>query len=321
MYIRPVVRDESFNGCVTVEEGDGENKEVDKRKNLCHLWSMHRCPYGDKCKFLHEGDGGCLPSSENGNDTKGGKRKQKCFTFKKKGKCKLGDKCPFSHDSHTHPKATDNQKKDDNEDEADSKNDKTQNDCINWKTKGKCRKKDRGCPYRHDEDVKRAALSKIELKERKRARNDAEDHIKEKSDQKKERNDKKRQPLSVRVFGLNYDTTEEDVRSYFEHCGTIVELTFPTFEDSGRSKGYCGILFQSPKAVEQAVLLDGQELHGRWLSIQEGKMYLRQWEEHHQASGEKAANTDTSENEINPNPLTGEYGQKVKRRKKHGYKE
>eukprot|EP00957_Ditylum_brightwellii_P123990 9451048-Ditylum_brightwellii.AAC.1 len=49
-----------------------------------------QCPYRDKRKFLHKGDGCCLPSSDNGNDSKGGKRKQKCFTFKKKGKCKLG---------------------------------------------------------------------------------------------------------------------------------------------------------------------------------------------------------------------------------------
>ena len=69
--------------------------------------------------------------------------------------------------------------------------------------------------------------------------------------------------------------------STFQHCGPIVELTFPTFEDSGRSKGYCGILFQSPKAVAKAVELDGKELHGRWLRVQAGKMYLKQWEEQH----------------------------------------
>ena len=77
---------------------------------------------------------------------------------------------------------------------------------------------------------------------------------------------------------LNYDTKEEDIRSLFGNCGPIVDITFPTFEDSGRSKGYCGILFQSPRVVEQALLLHETELHGRWLSVQAGKMMLKQWE-------------------------------------------
>jgi RNA recognition motif-containing protein len=93
-----------------------------------------------------------------------------------------------------------------------------------------------------------------------------------------------------------------------------MELTFPTFEDSGRSKGYCGILFQSPKAVAKAVELDGKELHGRWLRVQAGKMYLKQWEEQHEAGNEKR-NKDEKQAQV------GEFGQRVKRRKQHGFKD
>ena len=174
----------------------------------------------------------------------------------------------------------------------------SEKDCINWKTKGKCRKGDK-CPYRHDEVVRKNALEK---KERKRRNQDDGG-----------RTEKDRQPLSIRVFGLNYDTDEHDVRAYFEHCGPIVELTFPRFEDSGRSKGYCGILFQSPKAVAKAVELDGKELHGRWLSVQAGKMYLKKWEEQHQSR--KEGNEEQPDDE----PAVGEFGQKVKKRKRHGY--
>jgi RNA recognition motif-containing protein len=87
-----------------------------------------------------------------------------------------------------------------------------------------------------------------------------------------------------------------------------VELTFPRFEDSGRSKGYCGILFQSPKAVAKAIELDGKELHGRWLQVQAGKMYLKQWEEH-----------DESRKRIVERSDVGEFGQKVKKRRQHGH--
>jgi len=125
---------------------------------------------------------------------------------------------------------------------------------------------------------------------------------------KRKGRDKKRQPLSVRVFGLNYDTTEEQVREHFSDCGPIMELTFPKFEDSGRSKGFCGVLFQSPKAVEKAEALNGLELNGRWLSIQAGKMYLKKWQEN-------IENVQREKEEI-----VGEFGQKVKKRKRHGFK-
>jgi hypothetical protein len=250
LYLRPVVRK------------DGE----EERKEMCFLWTNSRCPYGDECKFAHQGEGACLPSKASDATPK----KKKCFAFAK-GKCKLGDECPFSHDVTTTSMTKTRTAKSDHE-----------KDCINWKTKGKCRKGD-SCPYRHDAQLQEKVSKK------KRQRNDTH---------------KERQPLSIRVFGLNYDTTAEDVRSYFEHCGPIVELTFPTFEDSGRSKGYCGILFQSPKAVSNAIDLDGKELHGRWLQVQAGKMYLKQWEE--QAETRKQSHDHDA---------LGEFGQKVKKRK------
>ena len=139
----------------------------------------------------------------------------------------------------------------------------------------------------------------------------------ENNKQKKE--NKERHPLSIRVFGLNYDTKEDDIREFFQHCGPIMEITFPTFEDSGRSKGYCGVLFQSPKAVEKAVALDGSELHGRWLQIQAGKMFLRKWEEVEKKR--KDAEEDSRNGKGGEKPLVGEYGQRVKKRKKHGFKD
>ena len=255
------------------EEGDGNSE-----KGICFLWKKFRCPYGDECKFIHSGEGGCEEKKEPNKDKKS---TQKCFSFRTKGKCKLGDKCPYSHDFE--PKKTS-----DNVTERDP----SEKDCINWKTKGKCRKGDK-CKYRHDESVREAFLAK-----------------KEKKDKKRSREEKGSQPLSVRVFGLNYDTTEEDVREYFKDCGTIKEITFPKFEDSGRSKGYCGVLFVSPKATEKAVELDGQELHGRWLSVQAGKMYLRKWEQREQ----ERMNESTKEEK-----RVGEFGQPVKKRKNHGY--
>lgn len=264
VYLRPVLRE---NGVIP-----------NPQKRICFLWTNFRCPYGEECKFVHEGDGGCLEKK------KGAAKKKKCFDFKK-GKCKLGDKCPHSHDFEV--AETPKEKRADNE-----------KDCINWKSKGKCRKGDK-CPYRHEEAKRK--------KKRKGPGNDDE-------------SSKNRQPLSIRVFGLNYDTVEADIREFFKDCGVIVEVTFPKFEDSGRSKGYCGVLFQSPKAVAKAVEFDGQELQGRWLQIQAGKMYLKQWEEHHEQRRDPARYSEDQQ-QAPEEPLVGEFGQKVKRRKQHGYKE
>ncbi len=248
--------------------------------NVCFLWSNYRCPYGDSCKFNHIGEGGCLQNNKE-KDPASRLKKQKCFSFRTKGKCKWGDDCPYSHDIKVKSSS----------DVKECTKIPQDKDCINWKSKGKCRKGDK-CPYRHDESVLEAFLTR-KNKKKKRGRSDNP------------------QPLSVRVFGLNYDTKEEDIREYFQHCGHIREITFPTFEDSGRSKGYCGVLFTSPKATEKATEMDGSSLHGRWLSIQSGKMYLKQWEEMEQERV-KEKNNNVS--------LVGEFGQKVKKRKKHGFK-
>jgi len=224
------------------------------------------------------------------------KKKKKCFEFKKKGRCKAGDSCPFLHELGSKRKKSEEMRC---VVAPSSNDDKKNKDCINWKTKGKCRKGDK-CPYRHDEAVREALLLKKSKKDAVPSQNSEE---------------KMRQPISVRVFGLNYDTTEDDVREYFNECGPIVEITFPTFEDSGRSKGYCGILFQSPKAVAKAVEKDGKELHERWLSVQAGKMYLRQWEQRDSDRAEKSKRDKDDEKGL---PV-GEFGQKVKRRRTHGF--
>jgi len=257
-----------------------EEGEEPSAFNTCFLWSKYRCPYGNECKFNHIGEGGCLQSNAV-KDPASRLKKQRCFSFRTRGKCKLGDNCPYSHDFKV--KSSNSVKE--------CIKIPREKVCINWKSKGKCRKGDK-CPFRHDESVREAFLAKKE-KKKKRSRNDNP------------------QPLSVRVFGLNYDTKEEDVREFFQHCGLIREIAFPTFEDSGRSKGYCGVLFTSPKATEKATDMDGSSLHGRWLSIQSGKMYLKQWQEREEERVK----------EKKENVALGEFGQKVKKRKKHGFKD
>jgi hypothetical protein len=286
LYLRPVV---------PKTDKDSEEQTEGSGEQICYLWEANRCPYGDACKFTHQGEGGCTEVGKTAGAP--GTGKKKCFAFKK-GKCKAGDDCPFSHDF-----VVANTKQASESTSTTSiiipKNEKV---CINWKTKGKCRKGDK-CPYRHDEAVREAGKAK-------RAAKKGTTTTKLNGDQDATAS-KVRQPLWVRAFGLNYDSTQEDIRTYFQDCGPIMEVNFPTFEDSGRSKGYCGVRFQSPNAVEKAIDLNGKELHGRWLSVQAGKMYLRQWEE--QVQAQEQAQTKSRKA---PDGQAGELGQKdVKRRK------
>ena len=78
---------------------------------------------------------------------------------------------------------------------------------------------------------------------------------------------------NVRIFGLNYDTTKERVEKVFGKCGQIISIEFPTFEDSKRSKGFCQIEFKNVRGANKCIKMDGEELDGRWLRIQKGKMF------------------------------------------------
>lgn len=291
LYLRPVV----------LKDKDAEEStEGVSGEQSCYLWEANRCPYGDDCKFSHQGAGGCIDYSKTTANAPGTGIK-KCFAFKK-GKCKAGDDCPYSHDFVV---ATNTKETSESKSTSGSgstiipKNEKV---CINWKTKGKCRKGDK-CPYRHDEAVREAGQAKRAAK-----KGTATTKLNGTGDQEATASSKVRQPLWVRAFGLNYDSTQEDIRTFFQDCGPIMEVNFPTFEDSGRSKGYCAVRFQSPNAVEKAIDLNGKELQGRWLSVQAGKMYLRQWEEQVQAQESKSRKA--------PDRQTGEMDQNdVKRRK------
>lgn len=92
MYIQPVVRD--------------DRQELVTNKNICFRWKSKTCPYGDKCQFLHEGEGGCITKTEKSKQEKKIKKKTKrkspnvCIHWRTKGKCRKFkiNKCPYTHD-------------------------------------------------------------------------------------------------------------------------------------------------------------------------------------------------------------------------------
>ncbi|KAL3640455.1 hypothetical protein CASFOL_015423 [Castilleja foliolosa] len=75
-------------------------------------------------------------------------------------------------------------------------------------------------------------------------------------------------PDKVYVGGIPYYSTEDDIRSYFESCGTITALDCMTFPDTGKFRGIAIITFKTEAAAKRALALDGSDMGGLFLKIQ-----------------------------------------------------
>ncbi|XP_020210611.1 nucleolin 2 isoform X2 [Cajanus cajan] len=77
-------------------------------------------------------------------------------------------------------------------------------------------------------------------------------------------------PISTKVYvgGIPYYSTEDDIRSYFESCGTITEIDCMTFPETGKFRGIAIISFKTEAAAKRALALDGADMGGLFLRIQ-----------------------------------------------------
>ncbi|CAI9769220.1 unnamed protein product [Fraxinus pennsylvanica] len=71
---------------------------------------------------------------------------------------------------------------------------------------------------------------------------------------------------SIFVGNVDYSCTPEEVQQHFQSCGTVNRVTIRT-NKYGQPKGYAYVEFLEAEAVEQAILLNESELHGRQLKV------------------------------------------------------
>ncbi|KAA8536440.1 hypothetical protein F0562_028918 [Nyssa sinensis] len=71
---------------------------------------------------------------------------------------------------------------------------------------------------------------------------------------------------SVFVGNVDYSCTPEEVQQHFGSCGTVNRVTIRT-NKYGQPKGYAYVEFVEPEAVQEALLLNESELHGRQLKV------------------------------------------------------
>lgn len=73
---------------------------------------------------------------------------------------------------------------------------------------------------------------------------------------------------SVFVGNLNYQTTEAELVQFFGSVGTVISAKIPLDRDSGRSRGFGFVEFDSEDSVEQAIAqCNDAELGGRKLRV------------------------------------------------------
>lgn len=65
---------------------------------------------------------------------------------------------------------------------------------------------------------------------------------------------------------MDYACIPEEVQQHFQSCGTVNRVTIRT-NKYGQPKGYAYVEFLEVEAVEQALLLNESELHGRQLKV------------------------------------------------------
>jgi RNA recognition motif-containing protein len=73
------------------------------------------------------------------------------------------------------------------------------------------------------------------------------------------------------VGNLPFSTTEDEVRGLFAEHGTIESLAWITHRDTGRFRGFCFIEMDETEAAAAIESLNGVDVGGRPLRVNEAK--------------------------------------------------
>lgn len=71
----------------------------------------------------------------------------------------------------------------------------------------------------------------------------------------------------VYAGNLSYEVTSEDLQGHFSQYGNIVEAKLVMDRDTGRSKGFAFITFESDDAAKSALAANDTELKGRKMRV------------------------------------------------------
>ena len=74
------------------------------------------------------------------------------------------------------------------------------------------------------------------------------------------------------VGSLAWATTNDGLRAAFEAHGTVTDAVVITDRESGRSRGFGFVTFETPEQAQAAIeAMDGQEIDGRPVKVNEAQ--------------------------------------------------
>ena len=77
---------------------------------------------------------------------------------------------------------------------------------------------------------------------------------------------------NIFVGNLNFNATEEAVRSLFERYGAVNSARIMTDRDTGRSRGFAFVEMENETEADQAInALNGFQMDGRTLNVNEAR--------------------------------------------------
>lgn len=77
---------------------------------------------------------------------------------------------------------------------------------------------------------------------------------------------------NIFVGNLNFETTEDTVRSLFATYGTVDRVSIITDRDTGRAKGFGFVEMNVAAEADQAIAgLNGREINGRAINVNEAR--------------------------------------------------
>lgn len=79
--------------------------------------------------------------------------------------------------------------------------------------------------------------------------------------------------MSSKLFvgGLAWATTDASLRAAFSQFGEVIDAKVITDRETGRSRGFGFVTFADPSEAQQAMQMDGQELDGRSIRVNEAQ--------------------------------------------------
>jgi len=82
---------------------------------------------------------------------------------------------------------------------------------------------------------------------------------------------------SIFINNLHTDTTASELQQLFATCGTIERITIVCDKWTGKPKGCSYIQFKSKESIDNAMILNGREVKGKIISVEQKRTNLPKW--------------------------------------------